>query len=224
MEFLMTYGWALLIVLVALGALAFFGVFNFDNVLPEQCILGIGFACTTFSVHSTGDGTQQYINMQVANNLGQDLELFIVEVTKESETSGEVCGGFYGLIVDITTFPPFSLLFRQNDIRPIGSIGNFVVLPNLQCRETIPSQINCCDTIDLFLPLSAYFTPAPTNIEDCSDSITWLCNTPPSPTSPYVMKPGERFTADLTIYYKPVGSAIIHKRKQGSLAAYVNQI
>lgn len=40
MEFLMTYGWAILVVIAMVGALAYFGVFNPDNFLPideENC-------------------------------------------------------------------------------------------------------------------------------------------------------------------------------------------
>jgi hypothetical protein len=36
MEFLMTYGWAILVVLVAIGVLAYFGVFNAHTNL-EKC-------------------------------------------------------------------------------------------------------------------------------------------------------------------------------------------
>jgi len=36
MEFLMTYGWAILIVLVAIGALAYFGVLAPDKFLPQN--------------------------------------------------------------------------------------------------------------------------------------------------------------------------------------------
>lgn len=39
MEFLMTYGWALLIVLVVIGALAYFGLLNPDRFLPDKAEL-----------------------------------------------------------------------------------------------------------------------------------------------------------------------------------------
>ncbi len=45
MEFLMTYGWAILVVLAAIGALAAFGVLRFDNLAPEDCKFGGGFDC-----------------------------------------------------------------------------------------------------------------------------------------------------------------------------------
>jgi hypothetical protein len=45
MEFLMTYGWAILVVLVAIGALAYFGVLSPDKFLPSRCSLPAGISC-----------------------------------------------------------------------------------------------------------------------------------------------------------------------------------
>ncbi|MAH51939.1 hypothetical protein CMI37_39340 [Candidatus Pacearchaeota archaeon] len=36
LEFIMTYGWAFLVVFVAIGALAYFGVLSPDRFLPEE--------------------------------------------------------------------------------------------------------------------------------------------------------------------------------------------
>ncbi|HGJ67134.1 TPA: hypothetical protein ENS27_17370 [bacterium] len=41
LEFLMTYGWAIMVVLAAIGALAYFGVLSPSNFLPDQCT-GLG--------------------------------------------------------------------------------------------------------------------------------------------------------------------------------------
>lgn len=38
MEFLMTYGWAILVVLAAIGALAYFGVLSPGKLLPERTL------------------------------------------------------------------------------------------------------------------------------------------------------------------------------------------
>lgn len=57
LEFLMTYGWAILVVLIAIGALAYFGVLNPKGILPKACIIGPGFNCDDFIVRSDGTGT-----------------------------------------------------------------------------------------------------------------------------------------------------------------------
>ena len=59
MEFLMTYGWAILVVLIAIGALAYFGVLNPSRFLPNSCTISNQFACETgdFVVYSNGTVT-----------------------------------------------------------------------------------------------------------------------------------------------------------------------
>ena len=46
MEFLMTYGWAILVVLVAIGALAYFGVLDPNRLLPARCTVELPFSCS----------------------------------------------------------------------------------------------------------------------------------------------------------------------------------
>ena len=50
MEFLMTYGFALMAVLIVFSALVFFGILSPKRFLPEYCILESGFSCGDFSM------------------------------------------------------------------------------------------------------------------------------------------------------------------------------
>jgi len=75
MEFLMTYGWAILVVLAAIGALAYFGVLSPDRFMPEKCTLPSGMACTDF----TWDGTAGF-SLQIQNSAGFDMSGLIVSV------------------------------------------------------------------------------------------------------------------------------------------------
>ncbi|MFT4304062.1 MAG: hypothetical protein ACMXYG_05825 [Candidatus Woesearchaeota archaeon] len=52
MEFLMTYGWALLVVVIAIAALAFFGLLNPSRFLPPKCDLSAGISCVDYSAVS----------------------------------------------------------------------------------------------------------------------------------------------------------------------------
>lgn len=47
----MTYGWVIMVALVAIGALAQFGVLSPDKFLPRKCILEAGIACMDFKVN-----------------------------------------------------------------------------------------------------------------------------------------------------------------------------
>ncbi|MFH1682544.1 MAG: hypothetical protein ABIA37_01990 [Candidatus Woesearchaeota archaeon] len=46
MEFLMSYGWAILVVMIAVGALSYFGVLDAGMILPESCTSSAGMDCT----------------------------------------------------------------------------------------------------------------------------------------------------------------------------------
>ena len=49
MEFLMTYGWALLVVLIAIVALAFFGMLNPEKFIPTKCEMAPGLTCMGYN-------------------------------------------------------------------------------------------------------------------------------------------------------------------------------
>ncbi|MBC8146583.1 MAG: hypothetical protein H8E98_01190, partial [Bacteroidetes bacterium] len=74
MEFLMTYGWAILVVLIAIGALAYFGVLNPNKFLPQSCTLSPGLSCIDFAVYSDG------VVIKIANGMGSDLNSLEVGV------------------------------------------------------------------------------------------------------------------------------------------------
>lgn len=78
LEFLMTYGWAILVVLVAIGALAYFGVLSPDAFLPSKCTLPSGIACTDFILD---DATTDKITVVLRNGMGFDATSVTVVVS-----------------------------------------------------------------------------------------------------------------------------------------------
>jgi len=54
MEYLMTYGWAILIIAVVLGALFQLGVFNSSSFLGTGCIAQPGFYCNNPVLSTSG--------------------------------------------------------------------------------------------------------------------------------------------------------------------------
>jgi hypothetical protein len=60
MEFLMTYGWAILVVLAAIGALAYFGVLSPGNLLPQKCEFSAGLDCTETPSASQASGQIEF--------------------------------------------------------------------------------------------------------------------------------------------------------------------
>nr|AIF00796.1 hypothetical protein [uncultured marine group II/III euryarchaeote KM3_139_C07] len=67
MEFLMTYGWAILVVIIAITALASFGVLRPGKLLPTSCTFEPGISCDDSYI------TPSSFLIVVTNGLGQDV-------------------------------------------------------------------------------------------------------------------------------------------------------
>ncbi len=109
MEFLMTYGWAILVVLVAIGALAYFGVLSPSKFLPSSCTLEAGFGCDSFKA----DDSDDTIQLIMRNGKGQSLTAVTVAITgctgsaeasgDDAWTDGEILGGSDGITLTACT-------------------------------------------------------------------------------------------------------------------------
>ncbi len=80
MEFLMTYGWAILVVLAAIAALAYFGVLSPEKFLGEKCIVDPGLACISNKVEPTK------ITLVIAQNKGKTITVNSIAVASCSST------------------------------------------------------------------------------------------------------------------------------------------
>jgi hypothetical protein len=70
-EFLMTYGWAILVVMIAIASLTYFGVLNPSRSLPERCLFGNNINCQDSLISiSGGNGA---LNVSILNGLGMTL-------------------------------------------------------------------------------------------------------------------------------------------------------
>ncbi len=85
MEFLMTYGWAILVVLVVIGALAYFGVLSPSTLLPEKCTFPVSLTCSDHSVSATG------ITLVLLNGAGRDMLVRSVSATSDALVGGLAC-------------------------------------------------------------------------------------------------------------------------------------
>lgn len=85
MEFLMTYGWAILVVLIVIGALAYFGVLDPTKLLPDKCNFPAGFYCTDHRVE------QSKIQFLLQNGLGKDLLIYGITAVETSANILQNC-------------------------------------------------------------------------------------------------------------------------------------
>ena len=80
MEFLMTYGWAILVVLAAIGALAYFGVLNPSKFLPEKCLMETGFTCISSKIEPSK------ATIILSNGLGKSIDIYAIGIVSPSVT------------------------------------------------------------------------------------------------------------------------------------------
>ncbi len=83
-EFLMTYGWAMLAVLVMIGALTYYGVLSPSAFLPERCEIVVGFTCADFAV------TKDKVQLDLVNVMGEKVTIKSIGII-DPETTSEVC-------------------------------------------------------------------------------------------------------------------------------------
>lgn len=72
MEFLLTYGWAIIIVLVVIAALSYFNVLNPGRLLPDKCYFSDFGKCFDFAV--IDNGNNDIIWVYLINNLGKPID------------------------------------------------------------------------------------------------------------------------------------------------------
>jgi hypothetical protein len=80
MEFLMTYGWAILVVLAAIGALAYFGVLS--PKLPNQCVMASGFGCPESKIMN------DTVKLNLVNSIGYDLTGATITLAGQAPNTG----------------------------------------------------------------------------------------------------------------------------------------
>lgn len=114
MEFLMTYGWAILVVLVAIGALAYFGVLNPGRFLPSSCTIAPGISCDDFKVTGTS------VQLLLRNGMGDDLTGVSLAISgcgtasQSAWNDGAVLGGAGGVTLTCTSNGAVGSRFKQD--------------------------------------------------------------------------------------------------------------
>lgn len=69
-EFLVTYGWAILTVIVAVGVLIYFGIFNTTRYVNDRCNFGQQLVCEDYILNQHGN-----ISIMLRNNFGVPIDI-----------------------------------------------------------------------------------------------------------------------------------------------------
>ena len=86
LEFLTTYGWAFLVILIMIGALAYFGVLNPKGLLPGRCTFGPEVDCLEYDIDS-GTGV---VRFRFRNNVGATSDFNFTNMTYLGGTNPSV--------------------------------------------------------------------------------------------------------------------------------------
>lgn len=83
-EFLMSYGWAIMIMLTVVAIMFYVGIFSPRTVSPNACVLPAGFACYGYKISSDagGNGT---LTLDLAQTTGHTL--YITEMACTDQES-----------------------------------------------------------------------------------------------------------------------------------------
>jgi len=102
LEFLLTYGWAIMASLVAVGALVYFGISSPSNYLPDKCIFSNNFGCSDYIMNSPN-----LAKVRLVNGIGQSI--YNISATASLTSSGTT----YACVV-------ISSQWFTNDIRDVN--------------------------------------------------------------------------------------------------------
>jgi len=102
LEFLITYGWVLIVSLIGISSLSFFGVMNPMKLLPDVCVVDVGFKCDDVNLKYIDvdfNENMGLVGIRLVNNFAKDISHAYVVIDPENEH----CGGFFG----VAAMPPF---------------------------------------------------------------------------------------------------------------------
>ena len=83
LEFLTTYGWAFLVILIMIGALAYFGILSPSKILPNRCNFGAEFQCLDYQIAATGNT----FKIRLKSNVGEPIDVSAMTLSTESTTA-----------------------------------------------------------------------------------------------------------------------------------------
>jgi hypothetical protein len=139
MEFLMTYGWALLVVIIVIAALAFFGLLNPSRFLPEKCEIAPGLTCVDYQATAVTNGSGNF-TILLNNGVGQNIEVEYINFTSSTPTNTtatNVCGWNFsgnGLAIGESVTQNFSAFANSSTTQTQCLSG---ITPNSRFRSDV---------------------------------------------------------------------------------------
>ena len=135
MEFLMTYGWAILAAIIAIGVLAYFGVFSPGKYVTGTAVVTPPFYANAWNVKPAG------VTLEIKNNGGETYNITSIDVTNcgIDSTGGNVAAGASQTVtIACTTAPVVGENFKGDITISYRKVGSAV---DLASTGTIAEKI-----------------------------------------------------------------------------------
>ena len=144
MEYLMTYGWAILVIIVVIAVLFYIGVLNPRNITPTSCTFPPGFSCATYKLNQSNG----HMLLKLGHAVGRRIVITNISCTQYS--AGTPSAGNYSLSanqsvnngestsnLDITCYPATGGSAVSGSA---GDIVKFKMWINYTETDTIPNM------------------------------------------------------------------------------------
>lgn len=178
LEFLTTYGWAFLIILIMIGVLAYFGVLSPSKLLPNRCNFGPEFQCLSYQISATANT----LKLRLKNNLGAPINVQSLTVGSEGSVpfsctstpvdyTSQLWGASYWSQSGLVAYTAANVnngnvgdVAFHTDSSPIGSFLQIDVGPGNSKRFT---------RLDISILAGGGFVNAIWNIQYSDDASSW---------------------------------------------------
>jgi len=118
MEYLMTYGWAILIIGLVIGVLYSLGLFNPSSIAPSYCVFNGGaFLCKNFSISSSG-----YLSLTLISNIPAPINVTQIDCN----ALGSISSYAYSIPGGVILYPAASYSLPASSLQCRDRNGNVV--------------------------------------------------------------------------------------------------
>ncbi|GEM_PF-3571866 len=148
LEFLTTYGWAFLVILVMIGALSYFGVLNPEAYIPEACNFGAVLSCSgSYGIEYARATNLGITRIDVMNMMNNEFSIDTVEFKEKSDpafvdvTALSTWGVHGGLVTawNLPTQNADQLVITYNE--DLVAVADYVVRDNMNAKKIYQFRI-----------------------------------------------------------------------------------
>lgn len=82
LEFLTTYAWAFIVMIIVISTIAYFGILRPQKILPDRCSFGVEFSCLDHKISSTDN----QLKIKLKNNIASPITISAISLSSESAT------------------------------------------------------------------------------------------------------------------------------------------